>query len=63
MTLVVDISSWGWPQWLTASMYPLTLFMVFLLHGQPKTGKFSIWETLAISFVSAFILTAGGYFS
>lgn len=63
MELVVNVSSWGWPQWVTALTYPITLAMVSYVNGQPKTGKHSFWETLAVSCISFFILTAGGYFA
>jgi hypothetical protein len=63
MTLAIDASQWGWPQWTYASVFVLNIFFATMLDGQPKSGNHSAGVTLVASVVAGFILVSGGFFA
>ena len=52
----------GWPQYTMIGLYVFAFFAAFILHGKPR-DNFHAANTLISTFISAILLTAGGFWS
>lgn len=62
MTLAIDASTWGWPQWTYVGLFAFNVVMGAVLDGQPKTGNHSAGVSLVAVVMAVFILISGGFF-
>ena len=60
--IVVDFSTWGWPQWTMAGIMGLSLFTAAVFHGKPRLNYH-----IGVAFIDTCIFVAvlwfGGFFS
>jgi hypothetical protein len=58
---MIDISTWGWPQWVSLALYGLMLVTHIVLHGKPGPNFNGPLYFISGS-ISLFILAWGGFF-
>ncbi|MER9176204.1 hypothetical protein NKH72_21750 [Mesorhizobium sp. M0955] len=59
---MIDVNTWGWPQWLMLGLTIMSALIVTAKHGQPqKPYNMNSWFISSI--ISYWILIAGGFFS
>lgn len=63
MTLAIDASAWGWPQWTYIGLLAFNVVMSAVLDGQPKSGNHSAGVSLVAAVLGVFILVSGGFFA
>lgn len=64
MTLAIDWSAWGWPQWTEIGLLAWTLLAHLVLDGTPKSASnYSAGAAFVSVSLIAFILTSGGFFA
>ena len=64
MTLAVDVSQWGWPQWTEVGLLGWALLANLILDGTPKrSSNYSAGAAFVSVALAAFILTSGGFFA
>jgi hypothetical protein len=63
MTLTLDTSTWGWPQWFMVAIWLLTAILGPFAHGRAKTGHHNYALDLMTVAITGFVLTAGGFFA
>lgn len=52
---------WGWPQWVVAVLYGLTVIVYAANEGKPRDGKYSTLGCLIGLAIMAFLLHKGGF--
>lgn len=62
MTLAIDMSAWGWPQWTMLGLDGFVLLLNAFYDGQPKNQNYSFGVALIALGASLFILASGGFF-
>lgn len=64
MTIAIDVSSWGWPQWTYIVLFGWILLANLFLDGTPKSSSnYSAGAAFVSVALSAFILVSGGFFA
>ncbi len=61
--MIIDTTSWGWPQWVWLALMLANIAMGAALHGKPRTGNYSIGTAIVGAFIGLFIVISGGFFS
>lgn len=58
-----DPHVWGWPQYVWMALSVLSLGISLAKHGEPETGKKSIWMSLTTFAIVGALLYFGGFFA
>lgn len=59
--MIVDTSSWMWPQWWVVLSYLLGILLAPILHGK-KREPYNAVSALLVNFIGLIILACGGFF-
>lgn len=52
---------WGWPQWIVAILYALSVTVSVALHGQKRTGNHNGFVSIVLVAILAALLHSGGF--
>lgn len=52
---------WGWPQWIVAILYALSLSVNVALHGKKREGNHNGFLSIVLVAIMAALLRAGGF--
>jgi hypothetical protein len=63
MTLAIDVSQWGWPQWTWLGLAAVNLLINAVMDGKPRTDNYSAGVYLVAALFGGFIVTSGGFFA
>lgn len=53
----------GWPEWIVVILMSIEIAARAYIHGQPKTGEWSVFDGLISSAITLALLYWGGFFS
>lgn len=59
---MIDMSAWGWPQWVCASWLLGGVILGAYLDGKPRTGNYSFGVIAVLRALLAAALVVGGFF-
>jgi len=58
----INVSDWGFPQWILVVWLSLNFIGYIMLHGEPKAGNYNAWSAFATHAILFLLLCNGGFF-
>lgn len=62
--IIINLTSWAWPQWIMASLLILEIIAGGCMHGLPRSNpNFSVGSAIINVLATLTLLVFGGFFS